>query len=123
MAATDVSAPGTSTATASARARLDRAFAALRRQGIAALPGFGWEPALARQEVVEELTHRRPHGPGWYALWTEKDNRACLDQHGALIAPLPVLHHPAAGAAVAAALSHAGLTVIARGSDRLTVGC
>lgn len=123
MTATDVTASVAPPATGSARARLDHAFAALRRRGIAALPGFGWDPVRARLDVVAELAHRRPNGAGWYALWTEKDNRTCFDEQGALIAPLPVLHHPAAGAAVSAALAQVGLTVIARGTEGLTVGC
>lgn len=121
MTVTDVPAAVAPQVTASARGRLDQAFAALRRQGIAALPGFGWEPLRARQAVVEELAYRRPHGSGWYALWTEKDNRTCFDEYGALIAPLRVLHHPAVGGAVNAALCRAGLTVIARSADRITV--
>lgn len=96
-------------ATATHRARLELAFAVLRRYGIAAVPAVDEDPGSAHRHLAAAVARVFPDGAGSYVFWTADDDARCLDGAGDLAADLPLHHPPHVSAAVAAALGQVGL--------------
>ncbi|WP_409331599.1 hypothetical protein [Trujillonella humicola] len=108
-------------AQASDRARLELAFAILRRYGIAAVPTTDQDGEGARRRVEEWLAASFPAGAGSYVLWASEDDELCFDEAGNLVRDFPLLHPRHVEAALVDALERAGLPWRNDTDDRRTV--